>query len=244
MNVKISKFFIEKINEAFNLPKYDGLVIEGSSVFEELPWTPARLEKFKKCIESEFDIQVDFNGTIDSIIDQIDASYTNNFFRNGGKWYPRTDNFMFTGWNFVDRINALNLGAVLDVGCGYNQFKGKIHNLTGIDKYNTAADFMVDIMEYDVKPETYGAAIVFGSLNFVSLDLIKEQMKKVVSLVKRDGMLFIRANAGQTHPNGKYMNLHYWTFKDAMEIAEYTDCEMLTLKKDSYERIYIEMRKR
>ena len=244
MNVKISKFFIEKINDAFNLPKYDGLVIEGTSVFEELPWTPARLEKFKKSVEDEFEIPIDFTGTINSIIEKIDSSYTKNFFRNGGRWYPRTETFEFTGWNIVDKVNALNPKAVLDVGCGYNPFKGKIQNLTGIDKYNTAADFMVDIMEYDVNPETYDAALVFGSLNFVSLDLIKDQMKKVVSLVKSGGMLFIRANSGQTHPNGKYMNLHFWTFKDALTIAEYTDCEMITLKKDAHDRIYIEMRKR
>lgn len=244
MNVKIFSFFSEKLKEAFSLPKYEGLVIDSSSVFEDLPWTPARLNKFKVLIQVEFDVIVDFRGTIESIVDQIDAKYTQNFFKNKGKWYPRTDTYEFTGWNIIDRVNALNPKAVLDVGCGYNLFKGKIQNLTGIDKYNSSADFMVDIMEYDVAPETYDVALVFGSINFGSLDLIKWQMKKVVDLVKKDGMIFIRANAGQVHPNGAYMNLYYWTFKDAMAIAEYTDCEMLTLKRDAYERIYVEMRKR
>lgn len=244
MNVKIFKYFIEKINEAFNLPKYEGLIVDGSSVFEDLPWTPAKLNKFKILVQVEFDIPIDFKGTVESIVNQIDRDYTKNFFKNGGSWYPRTDTYEFTGWNIVDKVNALNPKRVLDVGCGYNLFKGKIQNLIGIDKYNSAADFMVDIMEYDVAPETYDAAIVFGSINFESFDLIKEQMKKVVDLVKTGGMLFIRANAGQTHPKGKYMNLHYWTFKDALTIAEYTNCEMLSLKKEPYERIYVEMKKK
>jgi hypothetical protein len=34
------------------------------------------------------------------------------------------------------RSTLLILESVLDVGCGYNEFKGKINNLTGLDPYN------------------------------------------------------------------------------------------------------------
>jgi len=243
MNLKIFSFFIEKLNKAFDLPKYDGLVIEGSSIFEDLPWTPARLEKFKRVVEDEFGVAVNFSGTISKIIDEINEKYTTAFFKNGGRWHPRTDDFEYTGWKIIEKINAENPSAVLDVGCGYNLFKGKIQNLVGIDKFNSAADFMVDIMEYDVAPETYDTTIVFGSINFGTFDNICEQMKKVVSLTKKRGMIYIRANAGEPHPNGKYIDLYYWTFKDAMTIAENIDCELITLKKDNHSRIYIEMRK-
>ena len=37
---------------------------------------------------------------------------------------------------------------VLDVGCGYNEFKGKIDNLIGIDPYNVLADHEVGTLEY------------------------------------------------------------------------------------------------
>jgi hypothetical protein len=47
MNVRISRFILEKLNRSFDLPKYEDLVIEGPSVFNELPWTPVRLKKFK-----------------------------------------------------------------------------------------------------------------------------------------------------------------------------------------------------
>lgn len=244
MNLKIFDYFITNLKKSFILPKYSSVEIDGSTVYQNLPWTPARRSKFEKLIFSEFGVEPSWNGRVVDVVERIDQEHTKNFFKKDGSWFPRTDDFEFSGWGVVDRINALDPSAVLDVGCGYNLFKDRVANLTGIDKYNSSADFMVDIMEYDVPERSYDVAIVFGSVNFGSAEDIRAQMRKVVSLVKPGGMLFIRANAGSPHPNGKYINLYYWTFKDAYDVAEDNSCELLTLKKDSHSRIYIEMRRK
>ena len=36
----------------------------------------------------------------------------------------------------------MNPDNVVDIGCGFNEFKGKITNLIGIDPYNDKADIM------------------------------------------------------------------------------------------------------
>lgn len=244
MNVRIFRFFIEKLNKSFDLPKYQYLVIEGDSVFQDLPWTPARLNKFMEVIDAEFNMKVKYEGTISKIVDQISDKYFENFFKNGGTWYPRTDEFEYTGWKIVDHINSKNPRAVLDVGCGYNLFKGKINNLVGIDIANKAADYMVDILDFDVPNESYDHVIVFGSINFGQFEDIEVRMKKVIDLTEKGGTIYIRANTGVSHPNGYYIDIYPWSFKDAFNISEKYGCELITLKKDSLDRIYIEMKKK
>jgi len=244
MNVRISRFIIEKLNRSFDLPKYEDLVIEGSSIFNELPWTPVRLKKFKEVVESEFKIDIDYSGTVNDIIQRINDRYFDNFFKNGGTWYPRTDEFEYTGWKIVDLINSRNPKAVLDVGCGYNLFKDKISNLVGIDIANSAADYMVDILDYDVPNESYDHVIVFGSINFGEYHDIEIRMKKVIDLTMKGGTIYLRANTGVNHPNGYYIDIYPWSFKDAFNIAEKYGCELITLKKDNLSRIYIEMKKK
>ena len=58
-----------------------------------------------------------------------------------------------------NEINKLNPRKVLDVGCGYNQFKGRINNLIGIDPYNNCADYQVDIFEFVDEPNSYDVKI-------------------------------------------------------------------------------------
>ena len=46
------------------------------------------------------------------------------------------DLYKWSGYRLVDEINSQKPRSVLDVGCGFNRFKGKINNLMGIDPYN------------------------------------------------------------------------------------------------------------
>ena len=49
----------------------------------------------------------------------------------------------------IEFIESLpSQSTVLDVGCGYNEFKGKIKNLTGIDPYNFHADWKIALKDY------------------------------------------------------------------------------------------------
>ena len=57
-----------------------------------------------------------------------------------------------SGYSLVDYINNQKPSSVLDVGCGYNKLKDKIHNLVGIDPFNDAADIKVSIENYKSAP--------------------------------------------------------------------------------------------
>ena len=64
------------------------------------------------------------------------------------------------------RIKSKKEQTVIDIGCGYNEFKGKIKNLIGIDPYNDRAD--IDVHTLDYKPDIqFDVAICLGSINLV-----------------------------------------------------------------------------
>ena len=59
-----------------------------------------------------------------------------------------TKKFKYSGLAIIDEVNAMNPDNVIDIGCGYNEFKGKIKNLIGIDPYNDRADIDVHTLDY------------------------------------------------------------------------------------------------
>ena len=56
--------------------------------------------------------------------------------------------YKYSGLKLIDEVNSLNPRRVLDIGCGYHEFKDKIHNLVGIDPYNDAADIHVKLLDH------------------------------------------------------------------------------------------------
>lgn len=243
MNRKIYNFLYKNLHDAFNLPKYDDFnkTMTQWTVVNALPWTPKRWEKFCEQINNEFDLEINFNGTIADITHDIDQKYSARFW--GGIWQPRTEVYQYTGWNIVETINKANPKAVLDVGCGFNQFKARIPNLVGIDAYNNNADYMVDILDYTVPDNTYDHIIVFGSINFGEYDDIEVRMKKVIDLTMPDGKIYVRANPGHVHKNGQWIDIYPWDFDTAFRISNKFNCELSSFKKDNGDRLYFELRK-
>jgi len=244
MNTKIFNHLVEKLRETFNLPRWDQIrtSISADTIILDLPWTPKRLAKFKDDLANLFDVEIDLSGSVTNVTADIDDKYAARFW-GGGVWQPRTDVYQYTGWNIVDEINKLNPKAVLDVGCGYNQFKPRIKNLVGIDKFNNSADYMVDILEYNVEPETYDAVIVFGSINFGDYDDVSARFRKVFELTAPGGKIYVRANPGQTHKNGSWIEIFPWDFESAHRIAKENAVTLVTFKKDNGDRLYFEYQK-
>ena len=52
MNTKIFNLIKENLHSAFNLPKYQNIVIDENTRVDQLPWTPARYRKFKDAVEA------------------------------------------------------------------------------------------------------------------------------------------------------------------------------------------------
>jgi hypothetical protein len=236
MNTKIFTLIQKNLQSAFNLPKYQKIVIDADTLVDQLPWTPARYTKFKDAVEAELSLPCDYTGTLRSIVDDLSERYILRFFSE--IWKPRTGDYEHTGWELADEINKLNPASVLDVGCGYHPFKGRIQNLIGIDPYNNCADYEVDILDYKVKPESHDVIIALGSINFNSRDEIQQRFAHCVTLLKTGGKFFLRANPGITHKTGPYVEIFNWTFEIANEFAELYNLKLDTFKRDANERLY------
>ena len=236
MNTKIFTLIQKNLQSAFNLPKYQKIVIDADTLVDQLPWTPARYTKFKDAVEAELSLPCDYKGTLRDIVDDLSERYILRFFSE--IWKPRTGDYEHTGWELADEINQLNPVSVLDVGCGYHPFKGLIQNLIGIDPYNNCADYEVDILDYKVKPESHDVIIALGSINFNSREDIQARFAHCVSLLRPGGKFFLRANPGITHKTGPYVEIFAWTFEVVNEFAELYNLKLDTFKRDANERLY------
>lgn len=237
MNTKIYKLIQKNLYGAFSLPKYQHIIVAPDTVVDELPWTPARYRKFKDAVEAELALEdCSFNGPLLKIVDTISERYIKRFF--GEIWRPRTDDYDYTGWQLAETIAKQNPKNVLDVGCGYHPFKGKIPNLIGIDPYNHAADYEVDILDYRVKPASHDHIIALGSINFNSKDEIEARFSHCVNLLETGGNFYLRANPGVTHKTGPYVDIFPWTFEIVNEFAEKYNLKLETFKQDANNRLY------
>jgi len=241
MNTKIFNLICKNLQDSFALPKYASIVIDADTQVQDLPWTPARYRKFKDMIEAELSLPCDYVGTVRGIVDDLSERYILRFFSE--IWKPRTGDYEHTGWELAEEINKLNPERVLDVGCGYHPFKGRINNLIGIDPYNNCADYEVDILEYRVKHQ-YDVIMALGSINFNSQDEIQARFSHCVDLLKTGGKFFLRANPGITHKTGPYVEIFNWTFEVVSEFAETYNLNLDTFKKDANDRLYFVYTKR
>ena len=105
------------------------------------------------------------------------------------------DGYPFSGWTLINYVNKMNPERVLDVGCGFNRFKGKINNLIGIDPYNDAADVKISLEEYD--GPTVDVVLCLGSINFGNEDTIDHQINILDSIWTKKSIF--RVNPGLPH---------------------------------------------
>jgi hypothetical protein len=236
MNTKIFTLIKENLQLSFNLPKYSKISIDEDTIVQNLPWTPARYRKFKDAIETELSLPCDYVGTLREITDDLSERYILRFF--GEIWRPRTDDYSYTGWQLAEEINKINPTNVLDVGCGYHPFKGRIQNLLGIDPYNNCADYQVGILEYKVKPESHDVIIALGSINFNTKDEVEQQFSHCVKLLAKQGKFYLRTNPGIAHKNAPWIEIFPWSFEVVKEFAEKYNLKLLEFKKDANDRLY------
>jgi hypothetical protein len=233
MNTKIFNLIRKNLQEAFNLPKYYGISFKPDTLLQDLPWTPARYRKFKDAVEAELALPCEYIGTLEHVVADLSELYILRFFSE--IWKPRTNDYDYTGWQLADEINALDPRSVLDVGCGYHPFKGRIHNLVGIDPYNNCADYMVDILDY---VGSHDVVIALGSINFNDREEIESRFARCVELLDKNGKFYLRANPGITHKTGPYVEIFSWTFEVVREFGDKYNLRLETFKKDANDRLY------
>jgi hypothetical protein len=118
------------------------------------------------------------------------------YFR-AGTWESSVDDFPLSGWPLVDRVLALAPRFVVDAGCGYHPFRGRIPNCIGVDLVNPAADLVCAFEDAPLREEAFDVALALGSVNFGDVEDVKRDLRRVASWVRRGGTLFFRVNPGE-----------------------------------------------
>ena len=191
----------------------------------------------RKAINGTFgvDINIGSFNNLANLTEIIDHEVLKNYFSK--VWQPQTKKYKYSGLAIIDEVNNLQPKKVLDLGCGYNEFKGKINNLIGIDPYNERADVQVGILDYNAQ-NNFDVIICLGSINFGTVDKIYTELEHAVSLTKQNGLLYFRANPGTQHeaPEAKWIDFFEWTSEFIINSADRLGCELVTLNQDMGER--------
>jgi len=179
---------------------------------------------------------------IDQLTYYIDDIILHKYFSE--IWQPKLKKFKFSGLKLIEEVNQLNPRSVLDVGCGYNEFKGKIKNLIGLDPYNTQADLQIKIKDYSTT-EKFDVILCLGSINFGTHDKIMRELQVCKNLLAEGGKMFFRVNPGLEHeaPESKYIDFYPWNVYQITEIAKHLGLSVLDLRHDFNERIYFVLAK-
>ena len=194
-------------------------------------------------IKDTFD--VDFDKTCKTLVDYtlgIDEKCLHKYFQY--HWEADMKKWKYSGLQLIDQVNDLNPRAVLDVGCGENEFKNKIHNLIGLDPYNHNADYQIDLMDF--RPmEKFDVILALGSINFGGQNKIIAEVSKCVNMLEEGGMMFFRANPGIQHdkPEAKWIEFYAWNVPFIIELAEMFNLKVLDIRDDSNKRKYFVYRK-
>ncbi len=161
----------------------------------------------------------------------------NNYFST--VWKSDIDQYQYSGWALVDKIQSNEL--VLDVGCGFNEFKPRISNLTGLDPANDRADVKLSIEEYS-PPHKFDVALCLGSINFGDKLTIMNQIACVVNCLNLTARIYWRCNPGYAdHGNEACKNIEFypWSIEEHVKLSELFRFKLMTCCWDG-NRIYAE----
>ena len=190
-----------------------------------------------------FGVEVKRCDTLEEYSIAIDDACLHKYFSK--YWQNDMKKWKYSGLALIDEVNSLKPRAVLDVGCGYNEFKGKIDNLIGIDPYNDLADFETGTLDYKTD-EKFDVILCLGSVNFGTRDKIIAEIKKCVELLADGGTMFFRVNPGVQHdkPEAKWIEFFAWNVPFIIELSNMFNLDILDIRDDTNQRKYFIFRKK
>ena len=162
----------------------------------------------------------------------------NNYFST--IWQSNLDQYKYSGWALVDKIQPRE--QVIDIGCGFNEFKSRIPDLIGIDPANDRADYKISIEEFD-PVKRYDVAFCLGSINFGNESNILNQIGIVVNALKPKSRIYWRCNPGLADHNNnkcKLIDFYPWTIEKHVEFSELFGYKLTVARWDTGNRIYAE----
>ena len=194
-------------------------------------------------IKDIFDVEVK---TCDNLIEYakvIDDAVLHRWFSK--HWQNKMKKWKYSGVALIDEVNSLKPRAVLDVGCGYNEFRGKIDNLIGIDPYNKNADINVGIMDYR-STEKFDVILALGSVNFGGRNKIISEFSRMVTMLADGGTMFFRVNPGvqNSAPEARWIEYFPWNVPFIIELASMFNLKVLYIHDDTNQRKYFVYKKK
>ena len=190
-----------------------------------------------------FSVEVERCDTIEQYVEAIDDACLHKYFSK--YWQNDMKKWKYSGVALIDEVNSLKPRAVLDVGCGYNEFKGKIDNLIGIDPYNDRADLQVSTLDYKTD-QRFDVIMCLGSVNFGNRDKIIEEVSRCVNLLAEGGTMFFRVNPGVQHdkPEADWIEFFAWNVPFIIELSEIFNLQVVDIRDDTNQRKYFIYRKK
>lgn len=215
------------------------IIAELNNLFMASPQLMRDNELLSKAVNGTFGVSIKTNDLyhkdIYDLAAIIDHAVLENYFSK--VWQPKTKKYKYSGLTIIDEVNALKPRTVLDLGCGYNEFKGKISNLVGVDPYNTKADVQSNILDYH-NLVLFDVIICLGSINFGDVDKIYSELEHAVKLTSLNGLLYFRANPGTQHkaPEAKWIEFFNWNSQFIINSASTLNCSIVDLRQEDGER--------
>jgi len=145
-----------------------------------------------------------------SLVDYFKCNPNNNL----DYWNTDLNCYHISGFAILPDILKLNPKNILDLGCGYNDFKKYIPHLVGIDFANDCADFKQDFLEYKCKDNSQDVILALGSINFINLETVSKQVEYIHKKLKPGGTAFIRVNPAKAPDDSIVSNFYAWSIED------------------------------
>ena len=194
-------------------------------------------------IMETFGVEVERCESLEQYAEKIDDACLHKYFSK--YWQNDMKKWKYSGVALIGEVNSLKPRAVLDVGCGYIEFKGKIDNLIGIDPYNDRADLQVSTLEYRTD-QKFDVILCLGSVNFGNREKIIAEVGRCVSLLEDGGTMFFRVNPGVQHdkPEADWIEFFAWNVPFIIELADMFNLAVLDIRDDTNQRKYFVLRKK
>lgn len=134
-------------------------------------------------------------------------------------WNTDLNCYHISGFAILPDILKLKPEKILDLGCGYNEFKKYIPHIVGIDFANHHADVLDDFLNYECDDNSIDVMLALGSINFGNRDLVEKQVAWMTKKLKPGGKMFIRVNPAEAPDDSIGQQFYIWSVQDIYEFS-------------------------
>lgn len=150
----------------------------------------------------------------------ITEYFSNNPNNDPDLWHTDLNCYHISGFAILPDIVKLKPNKIIDIGCGYNEFKQYFPTqLIGVDITNTNADYVMDILDYPCEDNSVDVILALGSINFGSHELVEKQVEWISKKLRPGGHAFIRVNPAEAPDDSITEKFYTWKLEDIYDFS-------------------------